>query len=142
MQYLEEMSIPSYSSSINDSLANLEYAKLPISTSIVELPCFVEKAQTAFSILGQDNVESNATCIQLRFPSSDPLRQYILGCRETACGLLVRVKRMRSKSSSESYIYSEVIGGVESSFQFSQPADYQVNLTLSLIHSLVPPSLV
>ncbi len=121
---------------------NFKYSLLP-EASVIELPCFVDNDETAFSILGgrdyvRGNIEQVISCTQLRFPMSDPLRQYILGSRESTCGLLIRVKRFRSQcSSSRSTLTSEVVGGIRTSFQFMQPADYQVIIFNGLyIHSI------
>jgi len=101
---------------------------------MVELPCFVGSKDTAMQLLGGDEyvsrcIQKRSLMLPLRYSAVDPLRQNIMGKREATSGLLVRIKRKRSRSEvasgAEGRVTTEIVGRISTSYHFTQPADYQ-----------------
>jgi len=111
---------------------------------IVELPCFVNSAETGLNMLGGlEKVKkvlladsSNASSIKLNFSVGDPLRKGISSEKVLCPGIVVRLKRKRidrtDKESDDTHdddsskMTYEVLGLTKQIIHFRSPADFQV----------------
>jgi hypothetical protein len=103
----------------------------------VELPCFVKSSKTAIEMLGGDAALQSAfdnntsSCsLQFRFPTKDQTRHNIQGCPIGRQGVLIKIRRKKTDPDNMSV---EVLGCVNKTFLFNNPADYQVFSRGSLV---------
>jgi hypothetical protein len=110
----------------------------------VELPCFVESTGRAMSMLGGEQhtlatlQREDDSTLSLQFPNDhSPFSNGIKGSAlERKAGLLIKITRKKKKTTNQSTPTQqstqpintkvEILGFVEKTWTFSEPADYQV----------------
>lgn len=118
----------------------------------IELPCFVQTDKTAYGLLGGEervlsSLKTVTPSLQVQLPGSNPLSNGLPGRVVTnAPALVVKIVRRKKKQRKSPFssisndvedvevIYkSEVVGIVNRSISFSDPADYQVGPLLTCV---------
>jgi hypothetical protein len=116
---------------------SVKYSDLPALVA-VELPFFATSVGSAYSALGGETFTKDVICneaknIQVKFPTEDAIRSYLVGENtEKGTSLLVKIRRRKQNASvqpngrSNIDFKTEIIGRVSNSYVFETPADFQV----------------
>lgn len=126
------------------------YSSLP-EIIAVELPFFASSIESAYSTLGGEEkvktmIRDGAKSLSLKFPGLNSLQGSIIGEKATTGGgLLLRIRRKKvsDKPSSLQDLVKQatsiqVLGRVESTYVFNQPADYQVSTLMIVLQDFHP----
>jgi hypothetical protein len=131
----QAMEISSSVNNSNNDSTSFVYGDIPTYARI-ELPCFVSSAQKGLETLGGQGVVCNAlrdsgTSLQFRFSPNEPSKPSLSSSSVHTNGFLLRIRRRKASNATTDESPSEaptieVVGSVNQSFVFTNPADYQV----------------